>query len=84
MMPPVWFPLVIESSIKVIGIAFLFIPMQLGVSEGAYALVFDVMGLSAAAGFALAFLRRARTLIIAGIGLTTLTVLTRHRPRIPA
>jgi hypothetical protein len=51
----------------------------LGVSEGAYALVFDTMGLSAAAGFALAFLRRMRALAIAGIGLATLAVLTRHR-----
>jgi hypothetical protein len=78
------FPFVIEASIKVIGIAFLFIPLQLGVSEGAYALIFDVMGLSAAAGFALAFLRRARTLAIAGVGLTTLALLTRHRRRSPA
>jgi hypothetical protein len=54
--------------------------MQLGVSEGAYALVF-IMGLSAAAGFALAFLRRARTLAIAAVGLTILAVLTRHRER---
>jgi hypothetical protein len=78
------FPFVIEASIKVIGIAFLFIPLQLGVSEGAYALIFDVMGLSAAAGFALAFLRRARILAIAGVGLTTLALLTRHRQRSPA
>jgi hypothetical protein len=55
--------------------------MQLGVSEGAYAVVFNAMGLSAAAGFALAFLRRARTLVVAGIGLWTLAVLTRHRER---
>lgn len=35
----------------------------------------------AAAGFALAFLRRARTLAVAAIGLTILAVLTRHRER---
>jgi len=81
MVTPVSFAFVIEASVKVIGIAFLFIPMQLGVAEGAYALVFNAMGLSAAAGFALAFLRRARTLAIAGVGLTTLAVLTRHRER---
>lgn len=83
-MTPESFPFVIEASVKVIGIAFLFIPFQLGVSEGAYALIFDVMGLSAAAGFALAFLRRARTLTIAGIGLATLALLTRHRHGSPA
>jgi hypothetical protein len=84
MMTPGSFPFVIEASVKVIGIAFLFIPLQLGVSEGTYALIFDVMGLAAAAGFALAFLRRARALAIAGVGLTTLAVLTRHRHRSPA
>jgi hypothetical protein len=78
---PISFAFVIEASAKVIGIAFLFIPMQLGVSEGTYALVFNTMGLSAAAGFALAFLRRARTLAVAAIGLTILAVLTRHRER---
>jgi hypothetical protein len=78
---PISFAFVIEASVKVIGIAVLFIPMQLGVSEGTYALVFNTMGLSAAAGFALAFLRRARTLAVAAIGLTTLAVLTRHRER---
>jgi len=36
----------------------------LGESEGAYAVVFNVIGLSATAGFALAFLRRARTLAV--------------------
>lgn len=52
-----------------IGIAFLFVPLQLGVSESAYTVLFEVMGLSPAAGFAVAFLRRARTLAIAGTGL---------------
>jgi predicted acyltransferase len=66
------------------GIAFLFIPMQLGVSEGGYAMVFSAIKLSAANGFAVALLRRARTLAVAGIGLTTLAVLTRHRERSPA
>jgi hypothetical protein len=84
MMAPISSAFVIESSVKVIGIAFLFIPMQLGASEGGYALVFNAMGLSAAAGFALAFVRRARTLVVAGVGLATLAVLTRHRERSPA
>lgn len=83
-MTPVSFAFVIEASVKVIGIAFLFIPMQVGVSEGGYALVFNAMGLSAAAGFALAFFRRARALAVAAVGLTTLAALTRHRDRTPA
>lgn len=71
---------VIESSTKIIGVIFLFIPLQVGVAEGAYALICDAMGLPAAAGFALAFLRRIRTLAVAGIGLAVLTLLTRDRP----
>jgi hypothetical protein len=79
LMAPGWYSLVIESSIKVVGIAFLFIPLQLGVAEGAYAVIFEVLGMPAAAGIAVAFLRRGRLLAIAGIGLATLAVVTRHR-----
>jgi len=74
----------IEASLKFFEFAFLFVPLQLGVSEGAYALIFGVMGLPLAAGFALAFLRRARSLIIASVGLAALAVMTRRRERSPA
>jgi hypothetical protein len=73
------YPFVIEASTKVIGTAFLFIPLQMGVSEGAYALIFNAMELPAAAGFALAFLRRGRSLVVASVGLATLARLTRDR-----
>jgi lysylphosphatidylglycerol synthase-like protein len=73
-----WSAFVIEASLKFFEFAFLFVPLQLGVSEGSYALVFGVMGLPLAAGFALAFLRRARSLIIATVGLGTLGVMTRR------
>ena len=46
-----------------------------------YALIFGAMGLPLAAGFALAFLRRARSLAIAGVGLAMLALMTRHRRR---
>ena len=79
-----WSAFVIEASLKFFEFAFLFVPLQLGVSEGSYALVFGVMGLPLAAGFVLAFLRRARSLMIATVGLGTLGVMTRrvsgHRP----
>jgi hypothetical protein len=76
-----WSAFVIEASLKFFEFAFLFVPLQLGVSEGSYALVFGVMGLPLAAGFALAFLRRARSLMIATVGLGTLGVMTRRVAR---
>lgn len=73
-----WSAFVAEASLKFFEFAFLFVPLQLGVAEGSYALLFSVMGLPLAAGFALAFLRRARSLIIATVGLGTLGVMTRR------
>ena len=77
-----WSAFVIEASLKFFEFAFLFVPLQLGVSEGSYALLFGVVGLPLAAGFALAFLRRARSLMIATVGLGTLGAMTRHRNRV--
>ena len=76
-----WSALAIESSVKFFEFAFLFVPLQLGVSEGAYALIFGVMNLPRASGFALAFLRRSRTVIIATVGLGMLAFMTRRRDR---
>jgi len=75
------YPFVIEGSIKFMTFAFMFIPLQMGVAEGANALVFNAMGLPAAAGFALAFVRRIRSLLVASVGLAILALLTRN-PRI--
>jgi hypothetical protein len=76
-----WSALVIESSVKFFEFAFLFVPLQLGVSEGAYSLIFAVMNLPRASGFAVAFLRRSRTVIIAAVGLGMLAFMTRRRDR---
>ncbi len=73
-----WSAFVIEASVKFFEFVFLFVPLQLGVSEGAYSIICDVMGLPLAAGFAVAFLRRARSLIIAGAGLVMMGVMTRQ------
>lgn len=73
-------PLLIEASAKTIGIVFMFVPQQLGVAEGTYALIFDVLALPAAAGFAIALLRRIRGLFITGVGLALLARLTRNAP----
>ena len=70
-------PLLIEASAKAIGIVFMFVPQQMGVAEGTYALIFDVLALPAAAGFAVALLRRIRALVVAAIGLALLARLTR-------
>ncbi len=70
---------VIEASAKVFEFAFVFVPLRLGVSEGTYAVIFGVMALPRAAGFALAFVRRVRSLTIASVGLALLGRLTRHR-----
>lgn len=73
-----WFAFVIEGSIKFFEFAFLFVPLRLGVSEGAYAAVLGVMGLPVTVGFAVAFLRRARGLAVASIGLAVLALMTRQ------
>ena len=62
----------IEGATKFVGLAFFFIPGQLGASEGAHAIVFEFVGLPAAAGFAVPFVRRLRMAVVSGIGLIVL------------
>jgi hypothetical protein len=70
---------VFEASAKFSAIAFAFIPMQIGAAEGTYAVIFDALALPSAAGVALALVRRARSLLVAGIGLSALAVFTRDQ-----
>ena len=70
-------PLLIEASAKAIGIVFMFVPQQMGVAEGAYALIFDVLALPAVAGFAIALLLRISALAVTAIWLALLARLTR-------
>ena len=63
------YPFLIEAATKFIGLAFFFIPGQVGASEGTYAFIFKTVGLPASAGFALAVARRLRSLLVAGAGL---------------
>jgi uncharacterized protein (TIRG00374 family) len=76
---PLSYPIVIEAATKIGGVASLLVPMQVGTAEGTYALVFTVLGLPAASGVALALIRRARSLIIAAVGLAVLGRLSRVR-----
>jgi len=62
-------PLLIEAASKFVGLAFFFVPGQVGAAEGVYALIFKTMGLAASAGFALALARRLRNLLAAVAGL---------------
>jgi hypothetical protein len=62
-------PFLIEAATKLVGLAFFFIPGQVGAAEGTYAFIFKTVGLPASAGFALAVARRLRSLLVAGAGL---------------
>ena len=59
---------VIEGAVKWIGALFFFVPGQVGVSEGIYAMLLPAVGLPAAAGVTVALVRRARALIVGGLG----------------
>jgi hypothetical protein len=82
--PPLWYLPVIEGAVKYIGLAFAFVPGQVGAAEGSYAFLTGVLGLSATAGLTLALVRRIRSVAVAAIGVAVLTQLESHgaaRPR---
>lgn len=62
-------PIVVEGGVKFVDIAFSFVPGQVGVSEGTFALLFSAIGLPSAAGLTLALVRRIRALLVAAAGL---------------
>lgn len=62
-------PILIEGATKFITAGFFFVPGQVGVSEGTYAAIFAAFGLPAAAGVAVSFIRRLRSMLTAAIGL---------------
>ncbi len=72
-------PFLIEAATKFIGLAFFFIPGQVGAAEGTYAFIFKTVGLPASAGFALAVARRLRSLLVAGAGLALAPLLRNSR-----
>jgi uncharacterized membrane protein YbhN (UPF0104 family) len=69
--------MLIEGATKFMSAAYSFVPGQVGVAEGTYAIIFSVFGLSLAAGFTVSFVRRIRSVITAGLGLAVMSILTR-------
>ena len=69
----------IESLSVLIETAFFFVPAKAGTQEGGKVAIFAALGLSAADGFALGFVRRLRELVWAMVGLVTFAVLERRR-----
>ncbi len=67
----------IEGAAKFVGLAFFFIPGQVGASEGAHTIIFEVVELPAVAGFTVPFVRRIRSVVVAALGLLGMSLLTR-------
>jgi hypothetical protein len=65
--------LIVEGGAKFVGIAFAFVPGQLGALEGVSALLAGAIGLPLAAGLSLALVRRVRGLLVAAAGVVALT-----------
>ena len=77
--------LLLESASKFTGLAFFFIPGQLGASEGVNIVLFRALGFSGAAGLGVALARRVRSALAAVAGLAAFALILRgsrasHRP----
>jgi len=71
--------LAIEALTKLVNIAGTFNPGNIGTYEGGNMLIVKIFGLTAAAGFTLAFVRRLRALFWAGVGGLCLVMLAKTR-----
>lgn len=69
---------IVEGGVKLIAMAFFFIPGQVGASEAVYVFLLQAVGLSAAAGLTLALVRRVRALVVAGADLLVLACFSDH------
>lgn len=70
--------LLIESASKFTGLAFFFIPGQVGASEAVNSVLFRALGFAGAAGVGVALARRIRSALAAGAGLAALALIVRH------
>ena len=67
----------LDIGTKATGLAFFFVPGQIGAAEGVYAVACQALGLPVAAGVAISLVRRLRSLATAAAGLGTFWVLSR-------
>lgn len=73
--------LAIEALTKLVNIAGIFNPGNIGTYEGGNILITKMFGLTAAAGLTLAFARRLRALFWTGVGILCLIILSKRTKR---
>jgi hypothetical protein len=71
----------IEAVTKVINLVFFFVPTRAGVYESGNSLLLQSLGMSAAAGVALAIIRKLRAFVWVGYGLIVIGGMTLRRKR---
>jgi Lysylphosphatidylglycerol synthase TM region len=69
----------VEAVTKVINLVFFFVPARAGVYESGNALLLQSLGMSAAAGVALAIIRKLRAFVWAGYGLIIIGIASIRR-----
>ena len=70
----------IEAATKFMALAFFFVPMQVGIAEKTYSVVFDALSLPATAAVAMSLVRRLRTIVVTALGLIALARMTKSLP----
>ena len=75
--------MLIEGATKFITAGYFFVPGQVGVAEGTYAVIFNAFAIPSAAGLAVSFVRRLRSIVTACLGLLAFSVLTRVQVEAP-
>ena len=74
--------LLIEAVTKVINLVFFFVPTRAGVYESGNALLLQALGMSAAAGVALAIIRKLRAFVWVGYGLIVIGGMTLRKDKL--
>jgi len=69
----------IEAATKFLAVAFFFVPMQVGVAEKTYGILFGIFNLSLAIGVGAALVRRVRTVVASLTGFLILMHISKPR-----